>query len=59
MNSSFLRHYAVDTTGNIAAGPWTPRPTFEDIIANDQTVACVMPASSGHTFCRLRIWLTP
>lgn len=53
------RHYAVETTGDVAHGPWTPLPLFADIVANDQQVTATLPAASGHAYSRLRVWLTP
>ena len=53
------RHYAIETTGDVTAGPWTPLPLYTDIIANDQVVTAAIPAAPGRTFCRLRVTLTP
>jgi Ig-like domain CHU_C associated len=53
------RRYAVDTTTDVGAGPWTPVPLVSDVIGDDQEVVCIMPIGSDRIFCRLRISLTP
>ena len=54
-----VRHYAIDTTNDVSAGPWTPLPHVADVIADDQTLTCIIPFGGTRIFCRLRIWLTP
>jgi|GEM_PF-1934811 len=53
------RHYAIETTTNVSAGPWVAVPLVSDVTGNDQTVACIMPLGFDRTFCRLKVWLTP
>jgi hypothetical protein len=53
------RRYAVDTTNDLSAGPWTPVPLVSDVIGDDQEVVCIMPLGNERIFCRLRISLSP
>lgn len=53
------RHYAVEVTGDPAAGPWTLLPGAGDIVANNQEFSGTIPSNSPKTFARLRVWLTP
>jgi len=53
------RHYAVETTADLAPGPWIPLPGAEDVIGDDQPVTVVLPPGSSRTFCRLKVSLTP
>ncbi len=57
--SGLVRHYAIETTEDVSAGPWTPVPLFSDVIATGQTITFLMTPGLDRTFCRLRVWLTP
>lgn len=54
-----VRHYAVETTGDVAAGPWSSLPEAADVTGNDQTVRVALTGSAGRNYCRLKVWLTP
>ena len=52
------RHYAIESAPNLVTGPWTPVPSYSDIMGNNSTVAYPTQEPNAAYYYRGKVWLT-